>query len=108
MFFSGLLTSTPVQFCKVLFAVRFEYVVILIGSLLCSYHSCPTMISSTFLIKKKKGFSQKKKKTKKKKHSPSHFDIRKTQHASLVLLTVVLCKKKTNKSKTKKRCGTKT
>jgi len=53
-FFSRLLTSTGycpyVQFCKVLFAVRFEYVVILIGSLLCSDHSCPTMISSTFLI----------------------------------------------------------
>lgn len=38
---------------------------------------------------KKDDFQKKRKKI----HSPSHFDIRKTQHASLVLLTVVLCKK---------------
>lgn len=58
-------------------------------------------------ISYKKDDFQKKEKKYEKIHSPSHFDIRKTQHASLVLLTVVLCKK-INKFKTKKRCGTKT
>lgn len=46
-----------------------------------------------------------------KKITPSHFDIRKTQHA-LLLLTVVLCmektyKKRKSKKKKKIRCGTK-
>lgn len=44
-------------------------------------------------ISYKKDDFQKKEKKYEKIHSPSHFDIRKTQHASLVLLTVVLCKK---------------
>lgn len=41
---------------------------------------------------KNKGFLEKGKK-RKNYHSPSHFDIRKTQHA-LLILTVVLCMEK--------------